>query len=76
MFILKSVRGLFSFFGGAKPVKKGAPLYLVSVFEIDVAVPGLRVGLPLHPSFEDGPAGGHVSQHLLHVRIFVPKYYT
>lgn len=53
---------------GAGPVH-----LLVSQLEVDVRMPGLLLGPPLHPALENLPGTSDVPEHLLHVRVLVPS---
>lgn len=56
-----------AFINGAGPVH-----LFVSQLEVDVGVPGLLLRLPFHPALKHLPGASNVSQHLLHIRVFVP----
>ena len=47
--------------------------FFIAQLEFNVRVPRLLIWLPFHPALEDLPAARDVSQHLLHVRVFVPE---
>jgi hypothetical protein len=53
---------------GARPVE-----LLVAQLKVDVGLPGLLLGLPLHPPLKHLPGTRRVAQHLLHVRVLVPE---
>lgn len=46
--------------------------FLVAKLKVDVRVPGLLFGLPLHPALKRLPAAGNIPQHFLHVGVLVP----
>ena len=56
-----------SFINGAGPIH-----LFVSKLKVDVGVPGLLLRLPFHPALKHLPGTSNVSQHLLHVCVFVP----
>jgi hypothetical protein len=47
--------------------------FLVSLLHLDVGLPGLVVGLPLHPPFENLASSGDILKQLLEVDVFVPE---
>lgn len=57
-----------SLVNGARPVE-----LLVPLLELDVRLPCLVVGLPLHPALEDLARSGNVLEELLEIDVLVPE---